>query len=218
MTDQQSLLQAVCADPEDIDLRLVYSDWLTDQGDPRGDFIRVQVRLAGSLSAAETYRLRQRERELLQRHAVEWLGRGMSRLKRWIFRRGFVEEIELRADTFLKDGCELLAREPVTSVRLQGAIREIQALACSPLLARLKQLDLSFNYLNDPAIEVLATSTHLGRLNALQLRNNFLRDRGARSLAESTLSPALFLDLTGNLIGGTGRQALHHRFGETVRI
>ncbi len=33
------LLDAICADPSDVDSRLVYSDWLRESGDPRGEFI-----------------------------------------------------------------------------------------------------------------------------------------------------------------------------------
>ena len=40
------LFQAICSDPDNVQLRLVYADYLEDQGDPRADFIRVQCQLA----------------------------------------------------------------------------------------------------------------------------------------------------------------------------
>src|SRR5438270_6972316 len=47
MADRASFLAAVQADPEDDAPRLVYADWLQDNGDPdRAEFIRVQVELA----------------------------------------------------------------------------------------------------------------------------------------------------------------------------
>ena len=42
MTDGDALLRAVLLDPADDAPRLVYADWLDDQGDPeRAEFIRV---------------------------------------------------------------------------------------------------------------------------------------------------------------------------------
>ena len=38
-------LQAIAADPADEVTRLVYADWLEDRGDPRGEFIRIEIAL-----------------------------------------------------------------------------------------------------------------------------------------------------------------------------
>lgn len=45
MSEGDKLLQAILDNPEDDALRLVYADWLEERGDPRGEFIRVQVLL-----------------------------------------------------------------------------------------------------------------------------------------------------------------------------
>ena len=37
---------AIIDSPDDLNLRLVYADWLEEHGDPRGEFIRVQCELA----------------------------------------------------------------------------------------------------------------------------------------------------------------------------
>src|SRR5438270_1506512 len=42
MATGHTLLDAVCADPDDDGPRLLYADWLDERGDPRGEFIRVQ--------------------------------------------------------------------------------------------------------------------------------------------------------------------------------
>ena len=34
---------AICAEPDDDLPRLIYADWLDDRGDPRGEFIRLQL-------------------------------------------------------------------------------------------------------------------------------------------------------------------------------
>jgi len=52
-----------------------YADWLQEQGDPRGEFIAVQLALEdGSRPASERKALQERERELLAAHEREWLG------------------------------------------------------------------------------------------------------------------------------------------------
>ncbi len=47
MNEHDRLLHAAIEEPDDDAPRLVYADWLTDNGDPeRADFIRAQCRLA----------------------------------------------------------------------------------------------------------------------------------------------------------------------------
>lgn len=65
-TDQ--LLQAVYQEPGDLSLRRVYADALLEAGDPRGEFISLQ--LAGTLTAAQ----RKRETALRKKHERVWLG------------------------------------------------------------------------------------------------------------------------------------------------
>src|SRR5262245_7718189 len=47
MTDRDALLRAIYETPDDDAPRLIYADWLDENGDPRqAEFIRVQVELA----------------------------------------------------------------------------------------------------------------------------------------------------------------------------
>ena len=45
MATESQLITEVLDNPDDDDPRLVYADWLDEQGDPRGEFIRVQCEL-----------------------------------------------------------------------------------------------------------------------------------------------------------------------------
>ncbi len=215
----EAFLQDIRANPDDDVVRLIYADWLDEQDDLRGDFIRTQVRLTQSPPPAEFQVLCERERDLLRRQATGWIGPLMPRLQRWVFRRGFLDEIELRADLFLREGEELLDREPVRRARLRWATGVLGGLARSSVLARLADLDLSFSYLNDEAAKVLADSPALAGLQSLRLAHNCLRQRGAVALARSpTLSSLRLLDLTGNLLNSTARDILLARFGPAVRF
>jgi hypothetical protein len=54
---------------------MAYADYLEEQGDPRGEFIQVQLALEDSgRGAAERVGLKHREEELLARHQAEWIG------------------------------------------------------------------------------------------------------------------------------------------------
>jgi carbon storage regulator CsrA len=48
---QSAFLQAILEDPADDSVRLIFADWLDDQGDPRGELIRAQCQagVAGGL-------------------------------------------------------------------------------------------------------------------------------------------------------------------------
>lgn len=87
--DGAALLQAIYDHPADDERRLVYADWLSEQGDPRGEFIMLQFeRHKGTLSS----RGAARERALFQKHYRGWLGGVASRIRRdgVRFERGFL--------------------------------------------------------------------------------------------------------------------------------
>src|SRR5262245_38004900 len=91
MDQEQSFLKAIYATPEDDSVRLVYTDWLEEQGQAaRAEFIRVQIEYARAAAAdpdrdscpsASPFRynwgdspLYQRARQLQWQHADKWLG------------------------------------------------------------------------------------------------------------------------------------------------
>src|SRR5690348_8636136 len=100
MSLREAFLRDILDDPEDDTVRLIYADWLDEQDDQRGEFIHTQIRLTEPLPPLQEQALRQREQEMLKDHAADWLGQGRFKLKRWHFRRGFVDEVQLLADNF----------------------------------------------------------------------------------------------------------------------
>src|SRR5262245_15898045 len=101
--EQAAFLAAIRDDPDDDGPRLIFADWLEEQGDPRGEFIRVQCALA-RLERHDPRRaeLTCREQELLGEYGDAWLGmlpayEGIS----WDFRRGVAAAVEAEADAFL---------------------------------------------------------------------------------------------------------------------
>jgi sulfatase modifying factor 1 len=62
---EQDFLDAILSDPKDPTPRLVYADWLDEQGDPRGELIRIQEELR-QIAVPHREKIEARMRELLQ--------------------------------------------------------------------------------------------------------------------------------------------------------
>lgn len=82
---RERLFAEVFAHPHDDERRRVLADYLLERGDPRGEFIALQV--MGELGPHQ----RRRERELLREHGRAWLGPLATVLRRdsVVFERGF---------------------------------------------------------------------------------------------------------------------------------
>jgi uncharacterized protein (TIGR02996 family) len=73
--DQKALEAALVAHPDEVAAHSAYADYLAEAGDPRGEFIQVQLALEDEKRpAAERAKLRKREKELQARHERTWLG------------------------------------------------------------------------------------------------------------------------------------------------
>jgi uncharacterized protein (TIGR02996 family) len=74
-------LADVYAHPDDDQARLVAADWLAERGDPRGEFITLQMTKPGS----------RREKQIEKQYAREWLGPIEPKILRQelVYRRGF---------------------------------------------------------------------------------------------------------------------------------
>jgi uncharacterized protein (TIGR02996 family) len=72
---REALEAALVENPDDLAAHSAYADYLQEQGDPRGEFIQVQLELEDeSKTAAQRKKLKQREAALLKAHEAEWLG------------------------------------------------------------------------------------------------------------------------------------------------
>jgi uncharacterized protein (TIGR02996 family) len=85
----------------------------------------------------------------------------------------------------------------------------LAALAASPLVAGLEELDLSYNAVGEAGLAALAASPHAGVMGKLKLSKCDLHDEGVIALARATWGRALSdLDLGMNRIGDAGGTAL----------
>jgi uncharacterized protein (TIGR02996 family) len=223
MNEREALLRAVCENPDDDTPRLVFADWLQENGDEeRAEFIRVQLEIAGLPDGKKKQKRLAREKELLDAHRDEWA----EALKPYfayyyggiyahhyappvVFRRGFVETIAMDVATFGSRGEEVFALAPIRGLRIQDA-QALDDLAKSKNLLRLHTLDLRGAVLSTDGSDspVLFRSKFLANLKTLIARgyddNGHLETNGLRALAGSKHLTALAcLDIGNNwLFGG----------------
>jgi uncharacterized protein (TIGR02996 family) len=75
MSTENAFLQAIHDNPEDDTTRLVYADFLEERGDPRGEFIRLEVELWTMSPDDPRYEgLDRRRQELLEDNRSRWVG------------------------------------------------------------------------------------------------------------------------------------------------
>ncbi len=210
MSRDDAFLEAIRENPDDDVPRLIYADWLEEQGDPRGEFVRVECALA-SMPVKDGRRpaLRARRQQLLAAHRDAWLGPLRPLAYHWEFRRGFPEEVTADALHFVEHAGRIFAAAPVRLARLLHGGMAVGALAGCRFLRRLHALHLTDNGLGNGGLRALLASPHLAGLRCLRLGNNELGDEGAVLLAGAVgLAGLTSLNLSRNAIGDEGAAAL----------
>lgn len=98
--EQQALLNAILANPDDDLVRLVYADWLDEHGQPeRAEFIRLQIEMTRlDENSDECRALQGRQNDLLEAHREQWAAQAgflESNERKADFQRGFMEGLRL---------------------------------------------------------------------------------------------------------------------------
>src|SRR5262249_33559798 len=74
-SEAEAFERALAENPHDLAGWCAYADYLAEQGDPRGEFMQVQLALENeSLVKTERDALKKREAKLLKQHERDWLG------------------------------------------------------------------------------------------------------------------------------------------------
>jgi uncharacterized protein (TIGR02996 family) len=145
MVREEAFLATLKADPADAVTRSVYADWLEERGDVRGEYIRVEERMAALPPACDEHAaLKVRKKELRPGIEGEWL-KAMGyvprhrplftklperRVERWRLVEEFIDT--WHRPLTAGDGCteeEIAEAERRLGARLPAALREWHALA-----------------------------------------------------------------------------------------
>lgn len=194
MTDDElAFIRAATAQPDDDTIRLVYADWLEEQGGEKfaaqAAFVRLQVsRCRLDLFDPERAPLVRQEGELAQRHRRGWNGRVHQHLmhagareqvsvrrgiiRSWEYHRGMVERVTVAAGGLASHADLALSIGPIQCLAVAGwgtTTANLRA-ALSRLLPKLKALALSGSPSHTTLID-LARIEGLGLLPLLDLRS-----------------------------------------------
>jgi uncharacterized protein (TIGR02996 family) len=151
--DRNALLAAICARPDEDTPRLAFADWCDENVDPeRAEFIRLHFTSERYAEhTPDRIDLDERAAALLAQHRAAWV----ARVPDWAldpewppevrdFRRGFLHRVAAKAEDLLAHANDLFAATPVRKVDVRLIRDGGLALASSPALARLSEVELSF--------------------------------------------------------------------------
>lgn len=183
-TDEQAFLDLIFAHYDDDVPRLVYADYLDENGHHhRAELVRLQLALARlSDECPERGALAERA----DRIQTSLAQREVEQHPDWVlaveFRRGVPDSFVVEAASFLRQGADWVQRVRVRRLRLLDVGDQVRELAGCAHLAVVRELDLCCNDLSG-RLATLLQSPHLTNLKLLDLSFTQLGDDDARALA-----------------------------------
>jgi uncharacterized protein (TIGR02996 family) len=197
-----ALLEKVLSDPDSDGPRIEYAEACEAVGDLlRARFIRLQLEAIHLKRIGDRFAFEPSlaARELSKTYGAKWAGPIQDRVAHFEFYRGFVEEVEIDARTYLDTAEELNGLAPIRKLSITGLKPVMEEFFSSPHLRRIVSLYLEHEHIGDEGVRVIARSPHLGKLVALGLAVNKVTLHGVEALAASTTLPFLKqVDFTGN--------------------
>ncbi len=197
--EHAALIKGVLANRTDTTGYLVYADYLTEQGNTQGDYIRLCVE-ASKLppSHPDADALARRTTDLSDAHAEEWfaplgaLGLRPETLGHftpyaWMsLERGVIEEVTIdRPGVLPQNAARLFAAAPfLRTLNFEQGHLDPAAVAKVKQLAQIEALNLFHTELTADGLSTLLRSKHLTGLKSLELRSNAIGDEGALALTK----------------------------------
>ncbi len=219
---ENPFLREVIEHPDDDEVRLIYADFLEEQGDPRGEFIRVQCELDKMpLYDPRRQDLLSHSTQLLRDHESQWAEELQQDVKKISFRRGFIATVTVLARRFAAEGDSLFDSTPIDWLRLNRLGGAGERLAESDALLRLRRLDLCGLRIPIDDLTAVLKSPKLQNLVGLNLNyaaTSYSSDLGEalvqsamrESLEHLELLDAMTHPLLVGLSSGEGFPALRH--------
>jgi uncharacterized protein (TIGR02996 family) len=141
VAEQTDLLEACLAESNDDEPRHVYADWLEQHGDPRGEFIALQLLEARGAATPKHVR---RAKKLLTEHRAAWLGPELAAAMRiQKFERGFLVAVTILQAAVVQDAASRASPELWFIQRLEGEHRVLQLASGMRSLETLRLFDES---------------------------------------------------------------------------
>jgi len=209
-------LHLIRQNPDDDRPRLDYADWLSQNGDPRGEFIRIQCQLAGMDSADPAFDdLLSRQNELLNGFEDRWIAGIGNDIVYTVFHRGFVECVCLRPNDLSRQLDQLYTSHAVSCIREMNVggsrcgDKVVGDLVQSRWASYFVDLDLHDCLLTAAGVKAILNSPHVSHVQRLTLANNEIGDDGLSLFAKATSLPNLAaLNLMETKVGDKGVESL----------
>jgi len=180
MNDGEALRRAVIANRDDDTPRLIYADWLDENGQSnRAAFIRAQVDVARAEPFSPLARAAESKAHLLlESHRKDWTrhlhGRTLDIPR---FQRGFIEHVAVKPIP-IESVASIFDIEPLKSLRIvrlndDDEWQTIDSVLKLPQLFQINRLELSnLNRFEHHEYQTLLTSPNLSNIRELSLRNS----------------------------------------------
>ena len=213
--EEHPFLAEILADPFHQDPRLVYADWLEEQGDVRlaavrkgAEIVRRQAGMFDDLIDTQLDRFQRQDRNL----AVDFSSaarRKLPKVKGITYRRfegGVVDTIRVDDTKAFQDHAkEILNVVPAISYEADPEYPNLKTLLSSPEMSRLGALMLGDNYGGPDIARAVADSPHLTGLKYLAIFSAEIGDVGAANFAGAEhLKNLEILDLNNNKLTSEG--------------
>lgn len=212
MSDHDALLHAIGEHPEEDTPRLMFADWLDENGEPeRADFVRNQVELARfDLNDPARAPLVRKNARYLTHLAPQWKAE-LPRIPgvEWgDFNRGLIEEVQAASESPIVDhAADIFAVPGIHVLRLRW-LRNGRKLARVRQLTRVRVLRMVAARADASTLRDLFASPHLRRLTVIDLHGNWAGDTLPPDLADGRFPDLAELWLGSNNISDIGAMTL----------
>lgn len=228
---EKGFLADIVSHPDDEGIRLIYSDWLAEQGTAlqlaKSEWIRLQINNSRCRAAVPVdSHMISREMELQAFFEKELMTNLQCEPGYMGWRGGLLEEIHLHVQTLLDHGPMLFAQHPIQTLRIYWGlatpfqrVSDLKTLVRQNSFANLRTLDLSGTSIGSSGVEVLAQAgDRFGKLIDLNLSSCSVGDAGLRGILQSSLiSQLIHLNLQRNDITTRGIRLLVEKLNNLDR-
>lgn len=195
-SDGDGLRAAIVAQPDDDIVRLIYADWLQENGQPaRAQFIRVQVAAAQAEPFSPQALKEEKTAAGLLDANPHWRRALLKRAIRVEFARGFAERVYVDAAVFPRDAESLFAEEPVRAIQVMRYAGSVPVSLApffeTPQLQQVARLDVTDLRMAPDEFALLSGSPHLMNLTDLCLRGNAVPPDWLSDLLTDPVGPPL---------------------------
>jgi uncharacterized protein (TIGR02996 family) len=187
MTHDEAFLQAIIENPEDDTPRLVYADWLEENGKPeRAELIRVQcerfrLRYGSPECEARAGKLQARDAELRTKYQKTWvsdLNLPKNRSTHCWFQRGLVATVWCTVRYFIDHADALLAAAPIEAVCFRRVTpRNVTGLVSHPGFARLRGVEFLMDETPAEVVAQFFQTVPVGHLRTVDFSTHIVYDR-----------------------------------------